>query len=167
MLNVINIRLPWWARAALLCALTALPATAWAQVGPTVSRENDQNTPITLALVDPCTFETVAGTGKQDTHTQSQQSINSSYFHFFNHQLGNLTGQTSGAQYQYEDWGDQESHSSSASYWSRFTARNHVIRTSSPGNVPDDFFLHFSFELRVTNSVPTFTLRDFGPDGCK
>ena len=122
----------------------ALSAHLRAQVStPAPFIEKDQSMPCCGPQMNPCSGESVNINGKEDLHVQIRNSPGA--FKLLNHESGTGTGIQTGAQYQYEDSSDVQFQGDRNPSYSHLMFKKHLIRTGTPGTLPDDFFMNVKF----------------------
>ena len=150
------------AAAAVFAALMSMPTVAHAQDTVTKTKQVTQDFQFTDFSM--CTEEFIDGFAHVvfTLETTTSTSTRKTRFRTSNNENGKGTGATSGAQYQFSEFSQHQTISTTAKdFTDLFQEIKHLIRTSRgslPANLKDDEFLRQFTRMTVTNGEPTVTV---------
>jgi len=123
--------------AVILAALFSVMPSAHAQNS---SKSFNQSNDASINDVNGCTQEPIAGTGHSQIHQMIQQNNSGFMSKFDEHENGTLTGQLTGAQYQYQDFEENQFKASTMPAYVHITNIKHAIRQGDKTGA-DSFFI--------------------------
>jgi hypothetical protein len=135
-----------------------MPTVAHAQE-MTRTKQITQDKPFHDASV--CTGENIDGFAHAVFTEETTTSGTMTKFRTSNNENGKGTGASSGAQYQFQDFAQQQTITTARNFTDLRQETKHLIRTSRgllPENLKDDEFLRQFIRMVVTNGEPNVTI---------